>query len=178
MCCRIICVLEPQWSTSSLLFLMQRPISQNGNRDNGDFISTRCPLSAPASIPHKVRREVTSQYRLPIEPLINIFTPTSRQYIPPPPIPSASCTMAPVPEWVHAVLHHRQVIASGTSFTEKAIALVVVGHILVLYTALCWLGASTISGEPRLKKRLSFTLNAIDSRRPRSSNGRVPRGPV
>ena len=88
-----------------------------------------------------------------------------------------SCKMAPVPEWIHTVLH-RQVIASEASFTEKAIALLVVGHILVLYTALCWLGASTISGEPRLKKRWSFTLSAIDSRQPRSSNGRVPRGPV
>ncbi|KAJ5390728.1 uncharacterized protein N7496_001796 [Penicillium cataractarum] len=57
--------------------------------------------------------------------------------------------MAPIPEWIHAVLHHQQVIASDASFAEKAIILLVVGHILVLYTVLCWLGASTITADTR-----------------------------
>ncbi|KAJ5439974.1 uncharacterized protein N7458_010972 [Penicillium daleae] len=56
--------------------------------------------------------------------------------------------MAPIPDWIHGVLHNQQVIASDASFSEKAIVLLVVGHILVLYTVLCWLGASTITGEP------------------------------
>ncbi|OOQ91758.1 hypothetical protein PEBR_09389 [Penicillium brasilianum] len=28
--------------------------------------------------------------------------------------------MAPIPEWIHAVLHHQQVVASDASFAEKA----------------------------------------------------------
>lgn len=85
--------------------------------------------------------------------------------------------MAPIPEWIHAVLHHQQVLASEASFTEKAIVLLVVGHILVFYTALCWLGASTISGEPHREDKslpkwgfkLIMPIGLVYSRQPRSS---------
>lgn len=56
--------------------------------------------------------------------------------------------MAPLPEWFQAVRHHQQVVTSDASFSEKAIVLLVVGHILILYTVLCWLGAGAVSGKP------------------------------
>lgn len=73
--------------------------------------------------------------------------------------------MAPLPEWFNVVRRHQQVVTSDASFSEKAIVLLVVGHILILYTVLCWLGASTVSGklhphyEPSSNERWSFKLN-------------------
>jgi hypothetical protein len=55
--------------------------------------------------------------------------------------------MAPLPEWFQALRHHQRVVTSDASFSEKAIVLLVVGHILILYTVLCWLGAGMESGQ-------------------------------
>jgi hypothetical protein len=56
--------------------------------------------------------------------------------------------MAPLPEWFQALRHNQQVVTSDATFSEKAIVLLVVGHILILYTVLCWLGAGTVSSKP------------------------------
>ena len=62
-------------------------------------------------------------------------------------------TMAPFPYWIHGFLHSQRVIASDASSSEKAIVLLVAGDILVIYAALCWLGANTITGEPHHETR-------------------------
>jgi hypothetical protein len=49
---------------------------------------------------------------------------------------------------VQALRHNQQVVTSDATFSEKAIVLLVVGHILILYTVLCWLGAGTASSKP------------------------------
>ncbi|GLI74681.1 hypothetical protein PoHVEF18_002927 [Penicillium ochrochloron] len=79
--------------------------------------------------------------------------------------------MAPLPEWFQALRHNQQVVTSDATFSEKAIVLLVVGHILLLYTVLCWLGAGTVSTDNRDHRKLECLEGQFELQpEPRESN--------
>lgn len=74
--------------------------------------------------------------------------------------------MAPIPQTVYSLLRQRE-FAPNTTFTEKAIILIIFTHICLLYTIIWWMLASkSWRGSPVLctpySKYMEYKRTAFD----------------